>query len=100
MRKYDKQVTKKLKICFGQSSLINQRNDYEMILDKGGINGFKATLISIFKKTKDCQLIPHQFCTMRSYKQVTKGQNLFWSVRFDQSKKWQYEMISIKCFVK
>ena len=54
-----------------------QRNDYKMTLDKGGINRFKATLISIFKKTKDYQLILHQFCTMRSYKQVTKGQNLF-----------------------
>ena len=62
---------------FGQSGLINQRNDYEMTLDKGGINRFKATLISIFKKTKDYQLIPHQFCTMKSYKEVTKGQNLF-----------------------
>ena len=30
MRKYDKHVTKKVKICFGQSGLINQRNDYLM----------------------------------------------------------------------
>ena len=49
-RKCDKHVTKR----FSSVGFDYQRNDYNMTLDKGGINRFKATLISIFKKTKDC----------------------------------------------